>query len=70
MSKRTLKRVGKMPGVYKRGDTFYAGHSLYGKVTFVALPDATNVSEAQKAREALVAGIREGRVAQRDGAGR
>ena len=67
MNKRALKRVGATPGIYKRDNTYYAGYSLYGKWTITAL-DAESVTEAKKARESLLAGLREGRIAQRNGA--
>ena len=66
MSKRVLKRVGATPGVYKRDNTYYAGYSLDGKWTITAL-EAESVTEAKRARQSLVAGLREGRIAQRDG---
>ena len=59
--------MGATPGIYKRDNTYYAGYSLYGKWTITAL-DAESVTEAKKARESLLAGLREGRIAQRNGA--
>ena len=64
---RTFVRVGKTPGIYKRDDTYYAGYSIEGKWTMAAL-DADNVTEAKKARESLLAGLREGRIAEKSGA--
>ena len=59
---RTFTRVGKTPGIFKRGNTFYAGYRVEGRWTMKALA-AENVTEAKKARDSLVAGVREGRIA-------
>ena len=59
----TFTRVGKTPGIFKRGNTLYAGYRVAGRWTMKALA-AENVTEAKKRRrESLVAGIREGRIA-------
>jgi integrase len=72
MSKRTHERArdsrGRpVPGLYVRDGRFVAGFSIEGRWTMKAL-DAETLTEARRQRESLLAGLREGRIAQRDGA--
>ena len=46
---RTFTRVGKTPGIFKRGNTFYAGYRVAGRWTMKSLV-AENVTEAKKER--------------------
>lgn len=56
-----------VPGLYVRDRRFVAGFSIKGKWQLRTL-DAETLTEARRERESLLAGLREGRIAQRDGA--
>jgi len=56
-----------VPGLYVRDGRFVAGFSIEGRWNMRRL-DAETLTEARRERESLLAGLREGRIAQRDGA--
>jgi integrase len=54
-------------GIYVRDGRFVAGYSIDGRWNMRTL-EAETLTEARRERESLLAGLREGRIAQRDGA--
>ena len=55
-----------VPGLYVRDGRFVAGLSTEGRWTLRTLA-AETLTEARRERESILAGLREGRIAQRNG---